>query len=105
MSTIFERSSLGSSIVRSGRTSGKPAQSAGFSVFRRKVDFSQEMTSVRSDPSKVTAASERFFTMLVSTLPETTASPGSSTLEGMRWRMEMVRLFVWNSSVPSAART
>ena len=94
-----ERSSVGSSIVRSGVRSGKAGQSAGFSVLRRKVDLSQETMRVRSDPSKVTAASGRVFTMLVMTLPEITVSPGSSTFAGMRWRMEMVRLFVWNSSV------
>ena len=65
--------------------------------------MSQEISMVLSPPSKVTAASERFFTMLESTLPETTVSPGSSTFAGMRWRMLMVRLLVWNSRVPSAA--
>ena len=76
--------SLGSSISRWGFTEGKPDQSLGESVFRRKEDLSHEMEMVLSPPSKVTAASGRVFTMLVMTFPETTVSPGSSTLAGMR---------------------
>ena len=53
--------------------------------------------------SNATAASGRVLTLLVRPLPETTVSPGSSPLAAMRWRMEMVRLAVWNSRVPSAA--
>ena len=98
-----ESSSLGSSVASSREYSGKAAQSAGFRVFRRKEDFSHEMEIVRSPPSKVTAASSSVFTMLVSILPETTVSPDSSTFAGMRWRIVIVRLLVWNSRVPSSA--
>ena len=102
---MWPRRSLGSSIVRSQESSGKLDQSAGLRAFRRNVDFSQEIVTSRPMPSNVTAASGSVFTMLVRTLPETTVSPLSSTLAGTRWRMEIVRLLVWNSSWPSEART
>ena len=103
LSTILERSALGSSMLFSGTTSGNAGQSVTGRTVRWYVDFWQVSFIPSSSCSKVMAASGRFFTIVCRTLAETTVSPSSSTLAATLCLMETVRSFDWSSRVPSWA--
>ena len=101
---MLESTSRGRSTWRSIATSGKFGNSSADRVLRWKELFWHVRWIVPCPPSKVMEASARFFTMLPSTRPEMTVSPGSSTLAGILWRMEVSRSLVCISSVPLSAR-